>query len=250
MKIFLAIVVSAIIVFVSGLLFNILKIAMGSGTSFLGVIIQLTPFMIGIWLIKYSWTKITYLEEPKESIIDNTTKSLAKAVINHSKEFVQEVKPTINNYIEKHNEIVIKNYSKIENNMISENINEDEIYEQVMIEIEENNKVKSTWAKALAQSDGDKNRAESIYIKLRVDFLVQERKEEIEVERKKIKEQELLTEVDRLEPKKTEQEKLKEEWIIQRKKDKEKEIVDFFKNYLFIIIIISITYFIYFKLTD
>ena len=211
----------------------------------------------GWWALLFIPTAIPMLiaacidsKEENQTIVDNTTKSLAKAVINHSKEFVQEVKPTINNYIEKHNEIVIKNYSKIENNMISENINEDEIYEQVMIEIEENNKVKSTWAKALAQSDGDKNRAESIYIKLRVDFLVQERKEESEVERKKIKEQELLTEVDRLEPKKTEQEKLKEEWIIQRKKDKEKEIVDFFKNYLFIIIIISITYFIYFKLTD
>ena len=215
MKIFWAIVVSAIIVFVSGLLFNILKIAMGSGTSFIGVIIQLSPFMIGIWLIKYSWTKITYSEEPKESIIDNT-QSLAKAVINHSKEFVQEVKPTINNYIEKHNkidEIVIKNDSKIEDNMIFENINEDEIYEQVMLEIEKDDKVKSTWAKALSQSDGDDKKAQSLYIKLRVDFLVQEKKEEIELERKKIEEQELLIkqEVEKLEQQRLEKKRLEEE---------------------------------------
>ena len=48
MRIFWAIIVALIIVFISGLLFNILKIAMGSGSSFIGVIIQLTPFMIGI----------------------------------------------------------------------------------------------------------------------------------------------------------------------------------------------------------
>lgn len=53
-------------------------------------------------------------------------------------------------------------------------INEDEIYEKIMIEIEEDKKVKSTWAKALAQSDGDKNKAESIYIKMRVDEIQSE----------------------------------------------------------------------------
>ena len=251
MKIFWAIVVSAIIVFVSALLFSILKISMGSGASFIGLII----IIIGIWLIKYSWTKITYSEEPKESIIDNT-QSLAKAVINHSKEFVQEVKPTINNYIEKHNEIVIKNDFKIENNMISENINEDEIYEQVMLEIEKDTKVKSTWAKALSQSDGDKNRAESIYIKLRVDFLVQEKKEQIELERKKIEEQELLIkqEQDRLEQEKIEEERIEQKKIEEEEKEQkrlEQEKIDKFMKKAFIgIIIVSISYFSYDQLTD
>ena len=226
MKIFWAIVVSAIIVFVSGLLFNILKIAMGSGTSFLGVIIQLTPFMIGIWLIKYSWTKITYSEEPKESIIDNS-QSLAKAVINHSKEFVQEVKPTINKYIQKHNkidEIVIKDNSRVDDNMISIDINEDEIYEQVMIEVEQDNKVKSTWAKALSQSDGDDKKAQSLYIKLRVDTLIQERKEQIELERKKIEEQELLIkqEVEKLEQQRLEKKRLEKKRLENERKEQER----------------------------
>ena len=107
--------------------------------------------------------------------------TLAKAVINHSKEFVQEVKPTINNYIERHNKSDLQS-----------NINEDEIYEQVMIEIEENNKVKSTWAKALAQSDGDDKKAQSLYIKLRVEFLVQE-ETFIESDKDTIIKQDILT---------------------------------------------------------
>ncbi|GEM_PF-1971670 len=56
-------------------------------------------------------------------------------------------------------------------------MNEDEIYEKVMLEIEKDNKVKSTWAKSLAQSDGDKDKAEAIYIKLRVDILIKEQKD-------------------------------------------------------------------------
>ena len=274
MRIFWAIIVALIIVFISGLLFNILKIAMGSGSSFIGVIIQLTPFMIGIWLIKYSWTKITYTEEPKENIIDNT-QSLAKAVINHSKELVQEVKPTINNYIQKHNkidEIVIKDNLKVED------INEDEIYEQVLHEIEKDDKVKSTWAKALSQSDGDDKKAQSLYIKLRVDTLIQERKEQIELERKKIEEQELLIkqevekleqqrlekkrlekkrlENERKEQERVEQEKLEEEKRIQREKDREEilksnqEIAKFLKKAFIGIIIVSIAYFSYDQLTD
>jgi len=43
-----------------------------------------------------------------------------------------------------------------------------------MIEIEEDNKVKSTWAKALAQSEGDKDKAEAEYIRLRVFNIIQE----------------------------------------------------------------------------
>ena len=50
-------------------------------------------------------------------------------------------------------------------------IDEDAIYEQVMIEIEEEKKIKSTWAKALSKSDGDYKKAESLYINLRVQFI-------------------------------------------------------------------------------
>ncbi|MGJ0309689.1 DUF805 domain-containing protein [Aliarcobacter cryaerophilus] len=164
-------------------------------------------------------------KEEKETN-ENTKKTLAKAVINHSKELVQEVKPTINNYIEKHtknDEIVIKDDSNKENIVISEDINEDDIYEQVMIEIEEDRKIKSTWAKALSQSDGDDKKAQSLYIKLRVDFLVQEKKEQIEIEKKRIQEQEFILkqEEKRL---KEEQEKLKEDYSL-------KKLDSFLSNY-------------------
>lgn len=154
---------------------------------------------------------VGFLDSKEEKEANENTKTLAKAMINHSKELVQEVKPTINNYIEKHN--------KIDEIVISEDINEDEIYEQV----EEDNKIKSTWAKALSQSDGDKDKAESLYIKLRVGFLVQEKKEQIKIEKKRIQEQEFILkqEEKRL---KEEQEKLKEDYSL-------KKLDSFLSNY-------------------
>lgn len=104
----------------------------------------------------------------KKEPIDNVTKnndnydtSLTKAVYNHSKDVVREVKPTINQYKENHKTSKSEPY-------LQNDINEDLIYEQVMIEIEENRKVKSTWAKALAESEGNKDIAESLYINFRV----------------------------------------------------------------------------------
>ena len=41
------------------------------------------------------------------------------------------------------------------NNQKFEILSEDEIYEKIMLEIEEDKKVKSTWAKAFAQMNGD-----------------------------------------------------------------------------------------------
>ena len=54
-------------------------------------------------------------------------------------------------------------------------INEDEIYEQALDEIENNTMVKATWAKALVESKGDLNKANSLYIKNRSDFLKKDR---------------------------------------------------------------------------
>jgi uncharacterized membrane protein YhaH (DUF805 family) len=192
----------------------------------------------GWWAILFILTAfpmliVGFIDSKEEKETNENTKSLAKAVINHSKELVQEVKPTINNYIEKHNkidEIVIKSDSDKEKIVISEDINEDEIYEQVMIEIEEDNKIKSTWAKALSQSDGDKDKAESLYIKLRVGFLVQEKKEQIEIEKKRIQEQEFILkqEEKRLKQEekrlKEEEEKMKEDYSL-------KKLDSFLSNY-------------------
>ncbi|MCT7530430.1 hypothetical protein [Aliarcobacter cryaerophilus] len=133
---------------------------------------ELVPLIIAIILIRIVWKKITYkgkLEtnsnlksnslESKDTI-NNSNPSLVKAVYNHTKDIASEIKPTIDEYKEKHQ------LNKSDTSNIS-SIDEDEIYEKVLQEIEEDNKVKSTWARALSQSDGNKDKAESLYIKLR-----------------------------------------------------------------------------------
>ncbi len=113
----------------------------------------------------------------------NTDTSLTKAVYNHSKDVVSEIKPKINEYKEKYS-----SSNQINNIDI---LNEDELYEKIMIEIEEDKKVKSTWARALAQSDGDKNKAESLYIKLRVQNMKEEQAREIESQKEQEKQAKL-----------------------------------------------------------
>ena len=102
-------------------------------------------------------------DEDNDKTTDNSDTSLVKAVYNHSKDIAAEIKPTVSEYKQKHAT------SKIEaENKDINLVDEDTMYEQVMLEIEEDNKVKATWAKALAQSDGDKDRAEALYIQFRV----------------------------------------------------------------------------------
>jgi len=84
-------------------------------------------------------------------------------VINHTKDIACDIKPKVNKYIEKHSQ---QDCFKYNENL---EINEDEVYEKVMLEIEEDKKIKSTWAKAFAQSQGDENKAKALYINLRVD---------------------------------------------------------------------------------
>lgn len=106
---------------------------------------------------------VKYKNKPIENntVSNNSNPSLVKAVYNHSKDIASEVKPTINEYKERHQT------SKTDtSNILS--IDEDEIYEKVMLEIEEDNKVKSTWARALVQSEGNRDKAEAMYINLRV----------------------------------------------------------------------------------
>lgn len=119
----------------------------------------------------------------KHEII-NEKVSLPKAVINHSKDIASEIKPTIDEYKEKH--------STTKNENLSTKITEDKIYEKIMIEIEEDKKVKSTWAKALAQSDGDKDKAESIYIKFRFVEIKNETYKDIELEIKQDNKEDLI----------------------------------------------------------
>ena len=240
MKLILAIFVSIVILIISATLFSLLGLKLKGESSLINIIIQITPVIIGFSLIRYSWKKITYSEESKENIL-NSSQLLVKAVVNHGKEIVQDVKPAINNYIEKHStdEIIVSNSMDKEEHMKCEDINEDEIYDNVMLEIEEDKKIRSTWAKALSLSDGDENKANSLYIKLRVDFLIQEKKNIIENEKKKIEEQELFLkqEKERLDKEKLEEERIKQEKLDFEKK--EKRVIAIKK--VFIVIFIGLT---------
>jgi len=117
-----------------------------------------------------------------DNATDNSDTSLAKAVYNHTKDIAIEVKPTIDDYKQKHATSQIPVQSEDINEAPAKDtdlLNDDAIYEQVMLEIEEDKKVKATWARALAQSDGNKDRAEALYIQFRIDTI----KTELETEK-------------------------------------------------------------------
>ena len=104
----------------------------------------------------------------KEVAQKNDTNSLTSAVYNHSKDIINGIKPAINEYKETHT----SPNNDCQNNNI--NIDESKIYEDIMIEIEQDSKVKSTWAKALSQGDGNRDKSESLYIKMRFDEIKEE----------------------------------------------------------------------------
>ena len=148
--------------------------------------------------------------------------SITKAVYNHVKDLSCEIKPIINEYKEKHSnsnfnsQSISNTYSNISDNTIE--LNEDEIYEKIMLEIEEDKKVKSTWARALSQSDGNKEKAESLYIKLRVDILIQEERNRLNEE--KLQQEEII----RFQNKKLEAGKAEEQNVFNQEKLEQEEI--------------------------
>ena len=121
----------------------------------------------------YGIVKYKKNEDIQNNNISNKP-SLTKAVINHTKDMACDIKPKVNEYIEKHSNIQCDNK---ETNYSVNNLTEDEIYEKIMLEIEEDKKVKSTWAKVYAQSGGDENKAKALYISLRVQEIQSELKQ-------------------------------------------------------------------------
>ena len=140
-----------------------------------GVFITITR-----WLIKTSWRSITGTQSQ-----DIATE--VKPIIDEEQSVTtnKEVKPTINKHEQKHTTSQTPVQNKDINKVPEQNVeleNEDSIYEKVMLEIEEDKKVKATWARALAQSDGDKDKAEALYIKFRVNHLKESSEEAAETE--------------------------------------------------------------------
>ena len=136
------------------------------GEMIKGVVMAISLSLIGLLLFYILNIIKKVLFKAKKTVTP-----LSKAVYNHSKDIVNDIKPAINEYKEKHS--ITKTVNEMTQSLNSE-INEDEIYEKIMIEIEQDNKVKSTWAKALSQSDGNKDKAESLYISMRFEEIKNE----------------------------------------------------------------------------
>ena len=129
-----------------------------SGMRGLAFAIQMAVVVGIFYFLKFLFKKIF---KSKKNIADSNTPS-SKSTINHTKDVDYEIKTKVSENLEKYSD------SNFE-------LDEDVIYEQIMTEIEEDKKIKSTWAKALSKSDGDYKKAESLYINLRVQVIKDEK---------------------------------------------------------------------------
>lgn len=179
----LGLIVAIVILMISSVAFQIMKItmnraelreslypSMGKFAFFIEAVVSLSPLIIGVWLVKISWRKITYQSPKPDNKNQKNDTSLPKAVYNHSKDLAGEIKPAINTYKEKH-QTSQQNIDE-HNNVKTRAVGEDAFYEQALLEIEENKQVKALWAKALIESGGNVNQAKAIYIKHRASALI------------------------------------------------------------------------------
>jgi len=142
-----------------------------SGWWFLVFLLLCLPYIaLYFWLGTKGRNRFDVNYKSQEKDLNNT--SLTKAVYNHSKDIASEIKPTINEYKAKHSSF--NTTIKEKTSSIPNNLNVDEIYEKIMIEIEEDKKVKSTWGRALAKSEGNIDKAEALYINFRVKMITKD----------------------------------------------------------------------------
>ncbi len=65
-------------------------------------------------------------------------------------------------------------FDKIQKDAVAARILEESLYEQVVVELSQGQRRDGLWAKALAYSDGEEVKAKSLYIKYRVQSLIDE----------------------------------------------------------------------------
>ena len=68
-------------------------------------------------------------------------------------------------------------FDKIKKNIIQGRKNEEWLYEKVLNEVESGNLRRGLYAKALAESGGDEKKAQSLYLKLRVQSIIDDEEE-------------------------------------------------------------------------
>lgn len=74
------------------------------GKAILGAALGIQLLIVGavIYFIRFLWRKITNKPEKSNDNVNNSSPSLEKAVDNHSKEIASTVKPSINEYKQRH----------------------------------------------------------------------------------------------------------------------------------------------------
>lgn len=207
MKKLIAVIVVIFILFVMGAIFGFLREAgaidniarqMFESYGTIGVFLVYTLYgglfiFITKWSIKTSWRSITGTqsqESPVNQHANNVTHttSMVEREYAHGDGNINKSDMNGINDNEVYTEVVKK--PKQDNKVkvttaeptISNTANEqdieidDEVYKQALLEIEENRKVKGTWAKALAKSDGDLSKTEALYIKYRTHAIIEEEK--------------------------------------------------------------------------
>ena len=146
-------------------------VQVAKGIAFVGTIFLISMAML---IIKFLYKKIVNkinFKEKQEKAPNTSIFSGISAAVNHSKDTVSQIKlATVESE---------KREENIFHNTVDYEINEDEIYAQAMTEIEEDKKAKGTWAKALVLSEGDTSKETSLYIKLRVNDIIEQKKKEI-----------------------------------------------------------------------
>ena len=114
------------------------------------------PLLIG----GLAWTLIAYFASKATKASSNKIKKEISKTMDTKPDTSKSLKEVVHDKFQ-------DNKQKKEKQVLKE----DEIYDQIGKEIEEDKKIRSVWTKALAQADGDVNKAESQYIKIRFDQL-------------------------------------------------------------------------------
>ena len=140
-----------IVTIVAPIIVNIPSLSSGLGIS------RLTfPILLGGII----WTLISYFSLKTSKATSDKLKSHMSSSIDKELDASKTLKDVVHDKIQDNKEKKEKQVLK-----------EDEIYDQIGKEIEQDKKVRSVWTKALSQADGDVNKAESQYIKLRFEQL-------------------------------------------------------------------------------
>jgi len=156
------------------------------------------PLVNIILALYYGTVQYKKKEDTIQNNQDTAKPSLVKAVKNHAQDIAEDAKENLEEYKEEHQ--TRKNQTTettptsehVESTTVKENIDEDTLYEQAMNEIENDTKVKSLWAKAFANSDGNEEKAKALYIQYRVDdFKRKDEEKQTNIKDGKLREQAL-----------------------------------------------------------